>query len=156
MLHGHGRRERQVLGPPTPGAQSVLRLVWVRRYLCTACDASMTVVPREVLTKRLYSGAAIGMCMALFGLCAMSLSTMRALVSPFTTVGATAVTGWGSVLRWIDAVRSGRLFEVVRAVPPSWPRRKAAERIATTLAAYAPPSAALDVVTAAFVGAHSQ
>ena len=85
MLHGHGRRERQVLGPPTPGAQSVLRLVWVRRYLCTACDASMTVVPREVLTKRLYSGAAIGMCMALFGLCAMSLSTMRALVSPFTT-----------------------------------------------------------------------
>lgn len=116
----------------------------------------MTVVPREVLTKRLYSSAAIGMCMALFGVCAMSLSAMRALVSPFTTVGATAVTGWSSVLRWIDAVRLGRLFEVVRAVPPGWPRRKAAERIATTLAAYAPPSAALDAVTAAFVGAHSQ
>ncbi len=116
----------------------------------------MTVVPREVLTKRLYSSAAIGMCMALFGVCAMSLSAMRALVSPFTMVGV-ASTGWGSVLRWVDAVRSGRLFEVVRPVPAQWPRRKAAERIATTLAASAPPSeAALDVVTAAFVGAHSQ
>lgn len=117
----------------------------------------MTVAPSEVLTKRLYSSAAIGMCMALFGVCAMSLSAMRALVSPFTTVGATAATGWGSVLRWVDAVRAGRLFEVVRPVPAEWSRRKAAERIATTLAACAPPTAAaLDVVTAAFVGAHSQ
>ena len=117
----------------------------------------MTVVPREVLTKRLYSSAAIGMCMALFGVCGMSLSEMRRLLSPFKTMGATAAAGWSSALRWVDAVRSRRLFEVVRAVPPEWPRRKAAERIATTLAAYAPPSAAaLDVVTAAFVGAHSQ
>jgi hypothetical protein len=135
----------------------VLRLVWVRRYLCTACDASMTVVPGEVLTKRLYSSATIGMCMALFGICAMSLSAMRALLSPFKMVGATAVTGWGSVLRWVDAVRAQQLFETVRPMPPGWSRRKAAERIATTLAACAPPSAAvLDVVTAAFVGAHSQ
>ena len=146
-----------MLGPPAPGAAPELRLVLVRRYLCTRCDASMTVVPSEVLTKRLYSSAAIGMCMALFGVCAMSLSAMRALVSPFTTVGARTATGWGSVLRWVDAVRSGRLFEVVRPVPAEWPRRKAAERIATTLAASAPPSvAALDVATAAFVGAHSQ
>lgn len=117
----------------------------------------MTVVPSEVLTKRLYSSAAIGMCMALFGVCAMSLRAMRALVSPFTMVGATAAPGWGSVLRWVDAVRGGRLFEVVRPVPAEWSRRKAAERIATTLAASAPPrAAALDVVTAAFVGAHSQ
>lgn len=117
----------------------------------------MTVVPSEVLTKRLYSSTAIGMCMALFGVCAMSLSAMRALLSPFTTVGATAATGWSSAIRWVDAVRARRLFEMVRAVPTEWSRRKTAERIATTLAASAPPSAAvLDVVTAAFVGAHSQ
>lgn len=117
----------------------------------------MTVVPSEVLTKRLYSSAAIGMCMALFGLCAMSLKAVRALVSPFTTVGATAATGWSSALGWVDAVRAGHLFEVVRAVPAEWSRRKTAERIATTLAACASPSAAvLDVVTAAFVGARSQ
>jgi hypothetical protein len=117
----------------------------------------MTVVPSEVLTKRLYSSATIAMCMALYGVCAMSLSAMRALLSPFTVVGATTATGWGSVLRWVDAIRAGHFFEAVRAIPPEWPRRKAAERIATTLAASAPPSvAALDVVTAAFVGAHSQ
>lgn len=156
-LHGHGRRERQVLGPPAPGAPPELRLVLVRRYLCTGCDASMTVVPREVLTQRLYSSAAIGMCMALFSVCAMSLSDVRALVSPFTTVGATASAGWSSMLRWVDAVRARRLFEAVRPMPPEWSRRRAAERIAMTLAACAPPSAAaLDVVTAAFVGAHSQ
>ena len=60
-LHGHGRRMRQVLGPPTPAALPALRLFSVRRYLCTRCDASMTVVPSEVLTKRLYSAATIAM-----------------------------------------------------------------------------------------------
>ena len=156
-LHGHGRRERQVLGPSTVEGRPELRLVWGRRYVCTGCDASMTVVPSEVLTKRLYSSATIGMCMALFGLCVMSLSEMRALVSPFTAVGARAAAGWSTVLRWVDAVREKRLFEGVRPMPVEWPRRKAAERIATTLGACAPPSVAvLDVVTAAFVGAHSQ
>lgn len=117
----------------------------------------MTVAPSEVLGKRLYSSAAIGMCMALYGVCAMSLSAIRALVSPFARTGASAVTGWASVFGWVDAVRSKRLFELVRPVPAGWPRRKAAERIATSLAARAPPTvAALDLVTAAFVGAHSQ
>ncbi len=115
----------------------------------------MTVVPSEVLTKRLYSSGTIAMCMAFFGVCAMSLSAMRTLLSPFAVVGATAATGWSSALRWVDAVRARRLFEAVRAVPAEWSRRKAAERIATTLASYAPPSA-LDVAAAAFVGAHTQ
>jgi hypothetical protein len=44
----------------------------------------------------------------------------------------------------------------VRAVPPEYSRRQAAERIATTLAAYAPPQLTLELAAAAFVGAHSQ
>jgi hypothetical protein len=115
----------------------------------------MTVVPTEVLTRRLYSSPAIALSMVLFGICSMSLHAIRELVSPFTAVGPTAAAGWCTVLRWVAAARAKCLFEMVRAVPNDWPRRKAAARIAMTLAAYAAPPS-LDVVSAAFVGAHSQ
>jgi hypothetical protein len=116
----------------------------------------MTVTPTEVLTKRLYSSAAIGLCLAFFGISLMSLREIRKLVSPLRVVGARAAVGWASALRWVDAVRAGRLFPAVRAVPPEYSRRQAAERIATTLAAYAPPQLTLELAAAAFVGAHSQ
>ena len=116
----------------------------------------MTASPTEVLTKRLYSSEAIALCLALFGYCLMPLPVIRSLVSPLTVVGATAVRGWASALRWIDAVRAKRLFPAVREMPPTYSRREVAARVATTLAAYAPPESSLDVVVAAFVGAHSQ
>lgn len=116
----------------------------------------MTAAPTEVLSKRLYSSAAIALCIALFGICLMPLPAIRRLVSPFTAVGVTASTGWASALRWVDAARAKRLFPAVRAMPVAYTRREGAARIATTLAAYAPPEMSLDVVGAAFVGAHSQ
>lgn len=92
MLHGHGRRERQVWGPAGADGAPELRHTWVRRFQCKLCEATMTVGPRELLTKRLYSAAAIAMALALFGLAGLSLPEVRARVSPWTAVGPTAAS----------------------------------------------------------------
>ena len=110
----------------------------------------MTVAPREVRTKRLYSGAAIALALALFGVLGLSLREVRTRVSPWAKVGPTAAATWCSVPRWAAAVREGRLFEV-RRPPEVWTPRQVAERAATTLAANVPESAAL--VAATFRGA---
>lgn len=111
----------------------------------------MTVVPRELLTKRLYSAAAIALGLALFGLARLPLHEVRARVSPWAAVvGYTAAASWRSVPRWTQAVREGRLFEV-RRPPGDWTPRQVAERAATTLAARVPGS--VDLIAAAFQGA---
>lgn len=150
VLHGHGRRERQVWGPSTAGGKPEVRSTWVQRFLCKLCDAAMTVAPREVLTKRLYSAGAIALALALFAVVKLPLPQVRARVSPWDIVGDTAAASWASVGRWCEAVREGRLFEV-RQLPEGWTPRQVAERTATTLAARAPLEA--ELVAAAFRGA---
>lgn len=154
VLHGHGRRERQVWGPANVAGKPELRLVWVQRFLCKACEAAMTVAPREVLTKRLYSACAIALALALFALTGLPLHEVRERVSPWATrVGHTAAASWASVPRWTQAVREGRLF-VVRRPPEDWTPRQVAERTATTLAARAPlEPGPTQLVAAAFRGA---
>ena len=154
-MHGHGLRSRQVRGPATADGPSVLRLTAVRRYLCTKCGSTTTVAPREVATRRLFSACAIGLALALFGVSKLSLSEVRARISPWATVGATSAATWGTALRWVAAVRAGRLFEV-RDAPVTWTARQIAARAATTLAARAPVRPGTDdVVADAFVGALS-
>lgn len=153
MLQGHGCRARQLRGPPEAGAKPELLTVIVRRYRCIRCEATATVAPRETLTRRLFTGPAIAVALALFGLASLSLQAVRKQVSPWNTVGATAARTWCTVPRWTRAVREGQLF-AVRRVPESWPPRKVAERAATTLAARAPlGQGPPDLVTDAFRGA---
>lgn len=150
VLHGHGRRGRQAWGPATATGKPEVRDTWVQRFLCKLCEATMTVAPRELLTKRLYSAAAIALALALFGLARVPLPEVRARVSPWGVVGHTAAASWASVSRWTEAVREGRLFEV-RRPPEEWTPRQVAERTATTLAARAPAEG--ELLTAAFRGA---
>lgn len=137
-------------GPATAGGGPELRVTWVQRFVCKLCEAAMTVAPREVLTKRLYSAAAIALALALFAVVKLPLHEVRARVSPLTVVGATAAASWASVPRWCKAVREGRLFEV-RRLPEDWTPRQVAERAATTLAARVPLET--ERVAAAFRGA---
>ena len=64
-LHGHGVRTRQGRGPAEPDAAPQVRVFCVRRYRCTRCRATATVVPREVLTRRLFTAGAIALALAL-------------------------------------------------------------------------------------------
>jgi hypothetical protein len=140
VIQGHGLRERQLRGPSAPDGRPELRVLRLRRYRCTACTAILTVVPRDILTRRLYSGPAIAWALALFGVLGLSTVAIRQRVSPFAVVGATAFTRWKTLVRWVSAVAAGQLFPCVRPPPPDWSTRQVAERAAATLAAYTLPS----------------
>jgi len=56
VLHGHGLRDRAVVLPPAPHKHTAqLVRIWVRRFRCTACKATCTVLPPGVLPGHLYS-----------------------------------------------------------------------------------------------------
>jgi hypothetical protein len=155
-LIGHGLRTRQLRGPPTPGQPPVTNELDVRRYQCQSCNALITVVPRGVMPRRHFSKTAIALALALYGIAKKSLRQTRRLISPWTTVGDAACTGWAALTRWIRAVRRGSMFVCVRAIPPDMSARQAAERAATTLAAWAPPALGhLPLIEQAFAGAQA-
>lgn len=137
-----------------PDGAPQIRCFFVRRYKCQRCGATPTVVPRETLTRRLFSACAIALALALFGLSKLPLHAVRERVSPWATVGATAASTWRTVPRWTVAIRDGRLFRAVRRAPRDWTPRQIAARAATTLAAFSPLSLGVeDLIASAFYGA---
>jgi len=152
-LHGHGLRERHHWGPLEPSAAPSLIGILLRRYLCQSCGAVAVVGPRGLVRRRLYSGGAIALALALFGIAELAPAEVRRRVSPLRIVGPAAAAGWASLRRWSRAVRTGRLFPVVRALPAGATARQVAARAATTLAAYAPAAGGLAIESAAFLGA---
>ena len=138
-LHGHGVRSRQQRGPPDPAGDSEITDVLLRRYKCTRCGALCATGPSEVLPRYLYSGPAIAWALALFGLLGARIARVRRLVSPFKRVGASAEGRWRTLSRWLQASADGRLFPAL-VLEGSLASRRLAARIATVIAAQAPPS----------------
>jgi len=149
MLHGHGKRERQLRGPLDPGAEPRLLDLILRRYLCVACGAVLTVAPKAVLPRRLFTASAIALALALWAVEGASSPAVREKISPLKAVGHAAARTWLTLRRWTADARE--IFPDVRPWPDSWPPRKAAERVATTLASFALVGAGISV--RAFVGA---
>jgi hypothetical protein len=138
VLHGHGVRERQLWGPLEPDGTPRLTLVEVRRYLCTACGATVTVGPSEALAGRLYTASAIALALALYGLQRLAAAAVRALVSPLRVVGASSTARWPTLKRWCRVVGTPGLFSRVRRVEGT--ARRVAAEAAASLAAHAVPS----------------
>ena len=141
-LHGHGLRDRSVLGAVTPCAEAQWLTVRVRRYRCMACSAVLTVVPRGVLRRRLYSASAIGWVLARVGLDGTTTAQVRAEVRPSLIIGGAAADRWVAVSRWIEAQREGRLFPRLGRHGAGSSPRQVAERTAMQLRALAPPRGA--------------
>lgn len=137
-LHGHGLRQRQVLGPLEWGEAAQVRVVSVRRFRCTTCRATCTVCPREVLPRRLYSATAIALALALFGLLSRPVAGVRAQVSPWRVVGPGSVGRWCALAAWVRALSRGGLFSALPPCPEDWSPRRVAARAAAALAARAP------------------
>ncbi len=112
----------------------------MRRYRCTACGATQTVVPAEVLTRRLYSAAALVWALALWGIEALTAAAVRVRVSPWGVVGAASATRWDALSRWARSAKHGALFTCVHACPGTWTPRQAAARAAATVASFALPT----------------
>ena len=140
QLHGHGLRERQIRGPLAPDGKPEVIGISVRRYRCSRCGSTCTVVPRDIITGRLYSRSAIGLAMLLYGVESRSQAEVRSQLSPWRDVGAGANHRWATLNRWLRAIRDRRLLPFVRRIPADFSARAAAERVATTMAAMAPPA----------------
>ena len=134
-IWSHGPRSRQLRGPVAADARPEMLVLPVRRYRCCGCGALMTVVPRATVPRRLYSGSAIVLALALWGHERHPASEVRRRVSPFKT---TFETGWPALRWWTKAVRAGHLFPGVRAPPGAEPVVWA-EWAAAFVAAHAPP-----------------
>jgi hypothetical protein len=141
-LHGHGLRQRQLRGPLAPQQEPQLCGILVRRYLCQRCGATLTVVPRGVLPRRHFSASAIGLALCLWGLMRLCAKKVRAQVSPWRHVGATAAAGWTQLRRWTEAVRQRRLLGGVLVGPLPAGRREVAQRAAVALSTLCPPQQA--------------
>ena len=140
QIIGHGLRARQVLGPSQLGQQPVALALQVRRFLCLVCGAVMTVVPRGVVSTRLYCAVAIMLGLALWAIRKLSTAAVREQVSPWQAVAEPRQ--WAMPARWVRAVRQARLFaEQVRPAPARWSHRQVAERVVTSLWARAAPGA---------------
>ena len=111
----------------------------VRRYRCRACGATQTVVPAEVVGRRLYSLAAIAWALALWGLEKLTARAVRARVSPWRHLGPGSAGRWDALCRWARGARQGTLLSCVRPAPAGWTLRQAAARAATSVAAHALP-----------------
>ena len=128
-LHGHGTRERLVLGPVSFQAflaASPKRVtVQIRRYQCQVCETTMTVLPRQVRPHCLYLDLAVVGALAMwvhqpFG---FQVDSIRAWISPQVTDSS----GWRQMRRW--AAGAHRLPHLERPAPRGPPDEAAANLV---------------------------
>lgn len=140
VLHGHGLAERQQRGPAAEGGQPTCAGIIVRRYLCTACNTVMRVLPASSVPRKHFSGAAIAMAFALWGLGGKSARGVREQVSDQKILGAGA-RGWDSLSRWVREVAAGRLFAGLGLSSIAGGPRKIAARAGQALIGWASATA---------------
>jgi len=150
-LHGHGKRLRQVRGPAGPDGTPVTLVIEVRRYRCRGCSAVVTVVPRGVVPRRLFSAPAIAMALWRLGSLGESPALVRSAISPWTAVGSTAATGWAQLRRWGRAVARGVLFAGLPAAAGG-ATRAVARRVAMAVRTRS-PSGVVDASRQVWLGA---
>jgi hypothetical protein len=123
---------RGVLAPDEP---PTFHELLVRRYRCTACDATSTVVPADVLPRKHFGAVTIALAFALYGVLRETLNRVYRALNP-TRIRGLDARGWDSLLRWLAAAST--LFPDVRPSPSEWSAQRVAERAAMTLAALVP------------------
>ena len=140
-LHGHGLRDRVLIGPTLSEGAPAELVIKARRFQCQieGCGAVILVVPCGVLGRRRYSASAIALALALWGLVELTMPQVRARVSPASVVGVAAANRWVTLRRWVDAASTSRLFPKVDPVVPGQTRRATAARVATAVMGRAPP-----------------
>ena len=152
VVQGHGLRERQQRGPATPGAPAECAVILVRRYQCTDCGAVMTVLPAAAQAFKHFSGAAVAMALALWGLGGQSARRVREQVNDWRP--GPGARGWRSLARWARAAAARKLFAGLGLQGVVGPSRELATRVAQALCGHAPPEARQGPIhEQAFVGA---
>lgn len=109
LLHGHGTREREAVLPGQDRARLVT--VMVRRFQCTACEATCTVRPEGVLAGLAYTLLAIVNAWRLASRRPVGEGLDDAAVYAHQGVdrlspegGRGGATRWRSLARWADQI----------------------------------------------------
>lgn len=147
---GHGLVERQIRGPSMAGGAPEQLVVVLRRYRCRACRAVLVVGPRGLLRQRCYSAGAIVLAFSMYGR-GQTSRAVRAATSPARVIGSSAVERWRTLVRWIEAARSGVLFGVQGL--SALGRRGVAEQVTLAFAGRAGHVFGADLGESAFAGA---
>lgn len=122
-------------------------MLWARRYLCRACAAVMTVLPATAQPLRHFSGAAMAMALALWGMAGESASEVRRRVNDWKP--GPGARGWRALSRWARAAGAGALFASLGLGADA-----PLERVAQALCGHAPVAArGASFHEQAFVGA---
>jgi len=150
-LVGHGLRTRDVRGPAEVSGEPVEGTVVLRRYRCRRCTAIVTVGPRGLLYRRLYTAPAIALALTLWACEALSAPAVRRRISPMRRVGDTAASGWASLRRWAQAATGGWMWPGLAARTEPTLRRCAARVVSLVAARMVPIGSFVDRV---FAGAH--
>jgi hypothetical protein len=137
-IHGHGLVQRQQRGPPEVGQPPRTQVLACRRYQCQSCGAVWTVLPASAVARKHFSGAAIALALALWGLCGQSARQVRGAVNDWRHTGAMPGR-WRSLVRWAKQVAEGSLFAAL-GVRAEGAARTVAARAAQVLCGHAPPS----------------
>lgn len=103
-LHGHGLRDRQLCGPPDADRAPTWIVIACRRYLCTSCGATLTVVPRGIAPRRHYGHAAIAMALTLWAIAHEPEAEIRRRVCA-RRISVESAGRWPTLARWARAAR---------------------------------------------------
>jgi hypothetical protein len=131
-LHGHGFRDRTILGPPDAHEAPAKTLVACRRYRCPGCKAIILVVPRGVAPRRHYGVAAVAMALTLWAIMRQRPREVRERVC--VARGTVWGTEWPTLRRWARAARDSM------SVPVVFTLREVAARAAQIAIGRVPPS----------------
>lgn len=131
-LHGHGFRDREILGPLEAHAVPTKTLVGCRRYRCPGCRAIILVVPRGVAPRRHYGLAAIAMALALWAVVQQRPLEVRERVC--VAQGTVWGTEWPTLRRWARVARASL------SMPAVFTLREVAARAAQIAIGRAPPA----------------
>jgi hypothetical protein len=96
------------------------------------------VLPASAVARKHFSGAAIALALALWGLCGQSMEQVRGTVNDWKHTGAMPGR-WRSLVRWAKQVAGGRLFSALE-VRVEGAARTVAARAAQVLCGHAPPA----------------
>jgi hypothetical protein len=134
-VHGHGLLERQLRGVFEVGGAPGVVVLSVRRYVCLACKAVMTVVPAGMLRRRQYSASSIALALHLWLLAGLSDCAVRNQVCGWRVRGSSG-RGWAQLYRW--AREPERVFALSRPTGALEGAYAVANRMLTTLRSLAP------------------
>lgn len=97
----------------------------------------MTVLPAAAQAFKHFSGAAVAMALALWGLGGQSARRVRVQVNDWRP--GPGARGWRSLARWARAAAAGKLFAGLGLRGVAGTPRELATRVAQALCGHAPP-----------------